>query len=114
VSDASEDVRRRMFAQLEEAAAEMDLRGVAADNMRAVDGLRSERAALVAELNQLRLENHRLRELVQVVDVNHIRLRDGLKRAIAAMDAHDHHAGVCDDVVMPAAELAELRKLVTP
>lgn len=67
-----------------------------------------------SESNAHRMENHRLTELVKAANLVHIRLRDGLRRALEAIDAHDQHRGVCDDNVMADGELAELRKLVTP
>lgn len=45
------------------------------------DSLRAQLATATAERDRLLIENHRLRELVQVVDVNHVRVRDGLRRA---------------------------------
>lgn len=69
------------------------------------------------ERDQARMEAHRLRELNQRVDVRHIRLRDGLRRALGLLE----HRVVWSDMprdqlrdAADAAEIAELRKLVTP
>lgn len=62
-----------------------------------------------------RMEAHRLRTENQVVDVEHIRLRDGLRRAIA-IAAKERPCGY--ENIGPDAdderEIAELRKLVQP
>ena len=67
-------------------------------------------AAQGDELIRLRLENHRLLELVRKADLVHIRLRAGLKEALDELDQH----AVDYDHVTPAAKLGELRKLVSP
>jgi hypothetical protein len=58
---------------------------------------------LEADLARLRMENHRLAELVRAADLVHIRLRAGLRQAIKWLDG-----------AVPDAARAELRKLVTP
>lgn len=96
----------------------MLVRRVAADAARERDSLRAQLAAVTAERDQARMEAHRVRELNQVVDVNHVRLRDGLRRALDTWSAHLGGlekrlvGGPDGGTRAERAAIAELRKLV--
>jgi hypothetical protein len=79
------------------------------------DSLRAQLATVTAERDRLLIENHRLRELVQVVDVNHVRVRDGLRRACDGwQDDVKRSRGIPAQLEQESiTEIAELRKLVT-
>lgn len=69
------------------------------------------------ELTRLRQENHRLADLVRAADLVHIRLRDGLRRALDGWVSEiDAEYGETAKERRPAtlAELEELRKLLPP
>ncbi len=71
-------------------------------------------------LNAERLALHRLRTEMQAADINHIRLRDGLRCALGAWQAHLTGlekrlvGGPDGGTRAERAEIAELRKLLGP
>lgn len=66
----------------------------------------------VAELNRLRMENHRLAEVNRAVDINRIRLRAGLREALEIAERIERDSGNWRG--KDRAALAELRKLLGP
>jgi hypothetical protein len=82
------------------------------------DSLRAQLATVSTERDRLLIDNHRLRELVQVVDVNHVRVRDGLRRACDQLAASRSSCHMCDREGREAEAnevlVAELRRLVQP
>jgi hypothetical protein len=77
------------------------------------DSLRAQLATVSTERDRLLIDNHRLRELVQVVDVNHVRVRDGLRRALAGWERLCRNGATAGYHERSEDEIAELRKLVT-
>jgi hypothetical protein len=79
------------------------------------DSLRSQLDAVSTERDRLLIENRRLRELVQVVDVNHVRVRDGLRRACDGwLRDVKRSRGIPAQLEQESiTKIAELRKLVT-
>jgi hypothetical protein len=71
-------------------------------------------AAVTAERDAALLEAHRLREIVQQVDVRHIRLRDTLRRACDGWEQQWRAENNGDLPHCLAAELAELRRPLAP
>lgn len=55
-----------------------------ADILRVANDKVIELDAVIAERDQLRMENHRMRTEIAAFDLHHIRLRDGMRTALAA------------------------------